>query len=54
MDNGQLWSRFAAVYKRAVTVLLLLNGTRFNAARVLAPRTCEGVVPVRRLVPGGA
>ena len=48
MDNGQLWSRFAAVYKRAVTVLLSLNGTRFNAARGLAPRIYEGGSPYSR------
>ena len=54
MDNGQLWSRFAAVYKRAVTVLLLLNGTRFNAARGLAPRTCEGGAPAPAQGRGGA
>ena len=42
MDNGQLWSRFAAVHKRAVTVLLSLNGTRFNAARGLAPAFMRG------------
>ena len=48
MDNGQLWSRFAAVHKRAVTVLLSLNGTRFNAARGLAPRIYEGGSPYSR------